>query len=71
MATIVIHPQNKEQLDAVKAFVKALKIKFETIENDAPYNPAFVKRVLAADRSSKEGNVTRIKDAKNIWADIL
>lgn len=68
---IFIHPKNKEQLDAVKTFVKALKIKFETIENDGPYNPAFVKRVLAADKSAKEGNVTRIKYAKNIWADII
>lgn len=71
MATIVIHPDNKEQLDAVKAFVKALKIKFETIENDSYYNREFVKRVLDAEKSAKEGNVTRIKDAKNIWADIL
>ncbi|TJZ60626.1 hypothetical protein FAZ15_11580 [Sphingobacterium olei] len=71
MTMIVIHPDNKEQLDAVKAFVKALKIKFETIEKDSYYNLEFVKRVLDAENSAKEGNVTRIKDAKNIWADIL
>lgn len=38
---------------------------------DSGYDPAFVKRVLDAEKSVKKGNVTRIKDAKNIWPDIL
>ena len=38
---------------------------------DEGYDPAFVKRILDAEESAKEGNVTRIKDTSNIWADIL
>ena len=29
METLIIHPENKEQLNAIKAFLKALKISFE------------------------------------------
>jgi len=71
METVVIHPKNKEQLAVIKAFAKALKMDFETKTKESPYHPEFVKRILDGDKSAKEGNVTRIKDAKNIWADIL
>ncbi|HEY8782590.1 MAG TPA: DUF2683 family protein [Mucilaginibacter sp.] len=33
METVIIHPKNKEQLAALKAFAKALKIDFELEEN--------------------------------------
>ncbi|SEN68702.1 Protein of unknown function [bacterium A37T11] len=71
MEAVLIHPKNKEQLAAVKAFAKALKMDFETKVEESPYNPEFVQRILNADKSAKMGNVTRIKNAKNIWADIL
>lgn len=71
METILIHPKNKEQLAAVKAFAKALKMDFETKVTESPYNPEFVKRIQDANKSAEKGNVTRIKDTKNIWADIL
>jgi len=64
--------KHREQLAAVKAFAKALKMDFETREaTKSPYNPKFVKLILDAGKSAEKGNVTRIKDAKNIWADIL
>ncbi|PRD49141.1 hypothetical protein C5745_00405 [Sphingobacterium haloxyli] len=71
MDTVVIHPKTKEQLAAVKAFAKALKMEFEITQPTSQYDPEFVKKILDADKSAKKGNVTRIKDAKNIWADIL
>lgn len=71
MEAILIHPKNEEQLAAVKAFAKALKMDFETKVTESPYGPKFVKQILNADKSAKKGNVTRIKDAKNIWQDIL
>ncbi|MBC7653596.1 MAG: hypothetical protein H7098_03870 [Oligoflexus sp.] len=52
---------------AGKAF---LVIPIENID-DSGYNPQFVKKILLAEASAKKGNVTRIRDAKNIWADIL
>lgn len=71
MEVIVIHPKNKEQLAVVKAFAKALKMDFETKVAENRYNPEFVEQIQEADKSAKKGNVIRIKDAKNIWADIL
>lgn len=71
MESVLIHPKNREQLAAVKAFAKALKMDFETSVTESPYDQNFVKRILEADESAKHGNVIRIKDAKNIWADIL
>lgn len=38
---------------------------------DKGYNPEYVKRILAAKESASNGNVTRIKDVKNIWEDIM
>jgi hypothetical protein len=38
---------------------------------DNGYNPEFVKRILEAKKAVEEGNYTEIKDAKDIWSDIL
>ena len=35
----VVHPTS-EQASALKAFIKALKIKFEVVSNDNLYNPS-------------------------------
>lgn len=45
-------------------------VPLEIIE-DKGYNPKFVKRIIHASKSAKKGNVTRIRDAQNIWEDIL
>lgn len=63
--------ENEEQLAAVKTLGKALKMDFESKVTESPYNPEFVQQILDADKSAKKGNVTRIKDVKNTWADIL
>ena len=40
---IIIHPQTDEQVNVIKAFMNALKIKFE-ISEESPYNPDFVAK---------------------------
>ena len=65
METLIVHPENKEQLSAVKAFLKALKISFEKKELEN-YNPEFVKMILDA---KKRGNYTTI-DPKDIWGSL-
>lgn len=50
-----------------KAF---LIVPLEKVE-DKGYSPEFVKRILDAEKSAEKGNVTRIKDINDIWADIL
>ncbi|MDB5155993.1 MAG: hypothetical protein JWR50_700 [Mucilaginibacter sp.] len=53
MTTLIMHPQNKEQLNALKAVAKALKISVET----SPYDPEFVAMVKKAE---KNGNYTEV-----------
>lgn len=38
MESILIHPENAEQLKAVKAFLKALKVQFESKPNELPFH---------------------------------
>ena len=53
METLIIHPKNKEQLTALKAVAKAMKIDFK-IEK-SPYNPEFVAKVLRGSEQIKAG----------------
>lgn len=64
METIIVHPKNKEQLLALKAFIKALKIDF-TIEK-SPYNPEFVKEILRAKKDIKNGKGVTIA-IEDLW----
>ena len=36
METLIVHPENHEQIDALKAFLKAFKIKFEAKPESTP-----------------------------------
>lgn len=65
MDPITIQPQTKEQFEAVKAFLKALKIPFQKKE-ERPYNPEFVKMVKMAD-TEKGGKVVK---AETLWEDL-
>ncbi|SDF59874.1 hypothetical protein SAMN05216464_12144 [Mucilaginibacter pineti] len=57
METLIVHPQNKEQLDALKTFMKAFKISFE--EEKTAYDPEFVAKIQESRRQVKNGE-TRI-----------
>ena len=65
METLIAHPKNKEQLTALKAFVKALKIDF-TMEK-SPYNPEFVKKILEGVEERKAGKPGMEIDVENMW----
>lgn len=65
METVILQPQNKEQLNAIKAIAKALKISFESQKNH--YNSTFVAEIKAAE---KRGNY-KIIDTNDVWASIL
>jgi hypothetical protein len=57
METLIVHPGNKEQLTAMKTFMKAFNIAFE--EEGAPYNPEFVAKILEGREQVKRGE-TRV-----------
>ncbi|MFI5140480.1 MAG: DUF2683 family protein [Sphingobacteriales bacterium] len=55
METVIMHPKSKEQLSALKAFAKALKIDLET--EKSPYNPEFVAKIKESQKQAKEGRI--------------
>lgn len=56
----IAHPQTSEQVTALKAFMEALKIKFEVAKEDT-YNPDFVEKILESKRQIAQGNFTEVK----------
>jgi hypothetical protein len=54
MEALTIHPKNKEQLQAIKSVLKALKIPFK--KEESPYDPEFVKMIQNAEKNS-EGSI--------------
>ena len=57
METLIVHPDNKEQLNALKTFMKAFKISFE--EERSAYDSEFVAKIQESRAQVKRGE-TRI-----------
>jgi hypothetical protein len=66
--TLIAYPINIEQQNVLRAFLKALKIKFE-VPQESPYNKDFVNMVLRADDNIKEGKGTKVSSEEfdNLW----
>lgn len=64
METLIMHPQSKDQVLALKAIAKAWKIGVET--QKSPYDPDFVTMVKKAE---KRGNYTEV-DPNDIWGSL-
>lgn len=62
METLIMHPQNKDQLLVLKAIAKAWEISVET----SPYDPDFVAMVK---KTEKRGNYKDI-DPNDIWGSL-
>lgn len=60
----IAHPQTSEQVSALKAFMQALKIKFE-ISKEETYNPEFVEKIFESKKQIAEGKFTEVK-AENL-----
>ncbi len=54
------YTEDASQIEAVKAFMKALKIKFE-ISKDKPYNAEFVEKIKKSEKEIKEGKTILVK----------
>lgn len=68
MESVTIYPQNKEQLSALKAFAKALKVDFKT--EKSPYNPEFVAKIKESKKQTEEGKFTSLDPNKSIWENL-
>ncbi|RWY55579.1 DUF2683 family protein [Mucilaginibacter gilvus] len=64
MTTIIVHPKDEQQLEAIKALLKTAEVSFEE-END-DYDPEFVAMVLKGDEEIKAGKGSKV-DVKNLW----
>ena len=56
----IAHPKTAEQVNALQAFMQALKIKFE-VSKAENYNPEFVEKILESRQQAKDGKRTRVK----------
>lgn len=56
---ITAFTNNDGELNAIKAFMKALKVKFEI--TDKPYNDTFVAKIKSSEADFKDGNYTTVK----------
>ena len=61
MEALTIHPENNEQLEAIKAVLKALKIPFS--KKESPFDPKFIKKIREAEKDLK-GSVIMDNDEK-------
>jgi hypothetical protein len=63
----IAHPTTSEQADALKAFFKALKIKFEVTEK--PYDPDFVAKIEKGrqDFAEGKGTIMSIDQLNDLW----
>jgi hypothetical protein len=58
---IKAYTDNSTQVDAIKAFMKTLKIKFEVSkETKSPYNPEFVAKIKRGQQEIAEGKGVKI-----------
>jgi hypothetical protein len=58
MNYLIVHPDNKEKLTAVKAVLKALKVDFD--EAKTAYNPEFVAKMAEGEEDIKTGNTVKV-----------
>jgi hypothetical protein len=65
METLLVRPENNEQLKAVKAVLKVLHVDFVSKKGNK-YDPEFVKKIEERRKQVKEGK-TSILDTKNLW----
>ena len=64
METLIVHPENKKQLAALKAFMKAFKISFE--EKKSTYDSEFVAMIKQGDDDLAAGKGVNV-DVDNLW----
>ena len=64
---IIAYTKDSSQIDAIKAVMNALKIKFEITEKS--YNPEFVSMVMEADEEFKSGKSTTVSSQEfdDLW----
>jgi antitoxin component of RelBE/YafQ-DinJ toxin-antitoxin module len=69
MEALTIHPQNSEQLKAIKSVLRAMKIPFE--KKDSFYDPEFVKMIQEAEKDRENSTVLKTdEDIKKFFEEL-
>ena len=80
METLIMRPQNKEQLMALKAFAKALKVPFDKNKEDELserekgiklYGKELVEKIERGEKVIQEGKFITLDPEKSLWENIL
>lgn len=66
MTVLTIHLANKLDVKLVEHLVKSLNGTIEKKEEESPYNPEFVAKILKSSEEAKNGNTVSI-DLKSLW----
>jgi len=64
METLIVKPKTKEQLTALKAFIKAFKIEYKS--EKSPYDPEFAEKILQGREDIKNGKGIRVA-TEDLW----
>ncbi|MCE7058942.1 DUF2683 family protein [Dyadobacter sp. CY343] len=64
METLVFRPENKEQLEALKAFAKALKITF--VSKPESYDTEFVAKIQESRKQFENGEY-KVIEVEDLW----
>ncbi len=66
---ITAYTDDSSQIEALKAVMKALKIKFEVTKESNPYNPEFVEKIKQGDEDIKngKGKVVTLEELDQLW----
>ncbi len=57
---IKVHTDDSSQIEAIKAVIKAFKVKFE-ISKENPYNPEFVDKIRQSEKEIEQGKSKKVK----------
>jgi len=68
METLIVEPQNKKQLAAVKAVLKALDVNFWKTD-EVPYNADFLAKIKRGDEALQrgEGKKMNVDELDELW----
>ncbi|MDP4227002.1 MAG: hypothetical protein Q8907_10110 [Bacteroidota bacterium] len=62
---LIAHPSNAHEMNVIKAFFEALKIKFE-VAKESPYDIKFVAKIENSRKQAAEGKTVKIS-LDDIW----
>ena len=62
METLIVHPETKTELKAIKSIMKVLKVRFE----ESPYNAEFTAKIKQGRKDIKAGRTTKVT-LDDIW----